>query len=88
MRRSTKAPDRGADKRAIGALSAEHLLTDLHLGVLPALLPFLIAEGDLSLASAGTQVLASTVSSSAIQVVFGMLSDRRPLPALMPLRTS
>ncbi len=85
MRRSTRAPGKGADRRAVRVLSSGHLLTDLHLGVLPALLPFLIAERGLSLASAGTLVLAATVSSSAMQMVFGIFSDRCPLPALMPL---
>ena len=76
---------KGMDRRALGALTAGHLLTDLHQGALPALLPFLIAERGLSLASAGTMMLAATVSSSATQVAFGLLSDRRPMPGLMPL---
>lgn len=83
MRQSAKAAGTGVDRRAKGVLSVGHLLTDL--GVLPALLPFLIAERGLSLALAGTLVLAATVSSSAMQVVFGILSDRRSMPALMPL---
>ena len=48
-------------------------------------MPSLIAERGLSLASAGTLVLAATVSSSAMQMVFAFLSYRCPLPALMPL---
>jgi FSR family fosmidomycin resistance protein-like MFS transporter len=48
-------------------------------------LPFLVAERGLSLAAAGTLVLAATVSSSVVQPLFGVFSDNRPLPALMSL---
>jgi FSR family fosmidomycin resistance protein-like MFS transporter len=30
-------------------------------------------------------VFAATVSSSVVQPLFGVFSDRRPIPALMPL---
>ena len=66
-------------------LSAGHLFTDLNQGAVAALLPFLVAERGLSLAAAGTLVLAATVSSSVVQPLFGIFSDNRPLPALMPL---
>jgi FSR family fosmidomycin resistance protein-like MFS transporter len=75
----------GLDRRALGVLGLGHLSADFCQGALPALLPFLIAERGLSLASAGTMMLAATVSSSATQVAFGFLSDRRPMPGLMPL---
>src|SRR3712207_8571147 len=39
----------------------------------------------LSLAAAGSLVLAATVSSSIVQPLFGYFSDRKALPALMPL---
>jgi FSR family fosmidomycin resistance protein-like MFS transporter len=67
------------------ALSAGHLFTDLNQGAVAALLPFLVAERGLSLAAAGALVLASTVSSSVVQPLFGIFSDNRPIPALMPL---
>lgn len=69
----------------MGALSAGHLFTDVNQGAVAALLPFLISERGLSLAAAGTLVMAATVSSSVVQPLFGVFSDRRPLPALMPL---
>ncbi|HEX2740552.1 MAG TPA: MFS transporter, partial [Rubrobacter sp.] len=50
-----------------------------------ALLPFLISERGISLAAAGALVFAATVSSSIVQPIFGIFSDRRPIPALMPL---
>jgi FSR family fosmidomycin resistance protein-like MFS transporter len=69
----------------MSVLSAGHLFTDLNQGAVAALLPFLVAERGLSLAAAGTLVLAATVSSSVVQPLFGIFSDNRPLPALMPL---
>src|SRR5215216_6186690 len=69
----------------MAGLSAGHLFTDLNQGAVAALLPFLVAERGLSLAAAGTLVLAATVSSSVVQPLFGIFSDNRPLPALMPL---
>src|SRR5687768_1998880 len=69
----------------MGALSAGHLFTDLNQGAVAALLPFLVAERGLTLAAAGALVLAATVSSSVVQPLFGVFSDNRPLPSLMPL---
>ncbi len=76
---------KGVDRRAMGALSSGHLFTDLNQGAVAALLPFLISERGLSLAAAGALVFAATVSSSVVQPLFGVFSDRRPIPALMPL---
>lgn len=67
------------------ALSAGHLFTDVNQGAVAALVPFLVAERGLSLAAAGSLVLAATVSSSIVQPLFGHFSDRRSLAALMPL---
>jgi FSR family fosmidomycin resistance protein-like MFS transporter len=69
----------------MSVLSAGHLFTDLNQGAVAALLRFLVAERGLTLAAAGTLVLAATVSSSVVQPLFGVFSDNRPLPALMPL---
>ncbi|MGF1471597.1 MAG: MFS transporter [Rubrobacteraceae bacterium] len=76
---------KGVDRRAMGVLSAGHLFTDVNQGAVAALIPFLVAERGLSLAAAGTLVMAATVSSSVVQPLFGIFSDRRPLPGLMPL---
>ena len=76
---------KSVDRRAMGVLSAGHLFTDLNQGAVAALLPFLVSERGLTLAAAGTLVLAATVSSSVVQPLFGIFSDKRPLPALMPL---
>ncbi len=73
------------DRRAMAVLSAGHLFTDVNQGAVAALLPFLISERGLSLAAAGALILASTISSSLVQPLFGIFSDNRPIPALMPL---
>jgi len=66
-------------------LSGGHLFTDVNQGAVAALIPFLVAERGISLAAAGALVLAATVSSSVVQPIFGIFSDRQPLPILMPL---
>src|ERR671932_1730264 len=78
-------PRKHVDRRAMAALSAGHLFTDVNQCAVAALLPFLVAEHNLSLAAAGALVLAATVSSSVVQPLFGIFSDNRPLPVLMPL---
>ncbi|CAN5168864.1 MFS transporter [soil metagenome] len=76
---------KGVDRRAMAVLSGGHLFTDVNQGAVAALIPFLVAERGLTLAAAGALVLASTVSSSVVQPLFGIFSDRQPLPILMPL---
>lgn len=72
------------DKRAMAALSSGHLATDFANGSLPALLPFLVDRFGLNYVLAGTLMLASTVSSSVIQPLFGLWSDRRGAIWLLP----
>jgi MFS transporter, FSR family, fosmidomycin resistance protein len=72
------------DKRAMAALSSGHMAVDFSNGALPALLPFLVDRFDLSYTLAGAVILASTVSSSVIQPVFGLWSDRRGAIWLLP----
>jgi FSR family fosmidomycin resistance protein-like MFS transporter len=74
----------GIDKRAMAALFAGHLGTDFANGALPALLPFLKDRFSLSYTLAALLILASTVSSSVIQPLFGALSDRHGAIWLLP----
>lgn len=86
----SEAKDRareGVDRRAIAVLSAGHLFTDVSQVAVVALLPFLISERGISYAEAGMLVLAATASSSVVQPLFGLFSDRLSLPALMPMGT-
>ena len=73
------------DRRALSWLAVGHVVNDMNQGAVPALLPFLIAERGLTYTAAGGIVLAATLLSSLIQPVLGHLSDRRPLPFLIPL---
>jgi FSR family fosmidomycin resistance protein-like MFS transporter len=72
------------DKRAMAALSAGHLATDFAGGALPALLPFLVAKFELSYTLAAVVMLVSTLSSSILQPIFGLWSDRRGAFWLLP----
>src|SRR5437588_4693596 len=65
-------------------LSSGHLATDFANGVLPALLPFLHDRFHLSYTLSAILILASTVSSSVIQPLFGLWSDRRGALWLLP----
>jgi MFS transporter, FSR family, fosmidomycin resistance protein len=65
-------------------LASGHLGTDLASGALPALLPFLVDRFDLSYTLAAVAMLASTVSSSVVQPLFGLWSDRRGAFWLLP----
>src|SRR5262245_52310460 len=66
------------------ALSSGHLATDFANGALPALLPFFVDKFDLSYTLAATAMLASAVSSSIVQPLFGLWSDRRGAIWLLP----
>src|SRR5512144_1007018 len=73
-----------ADRRALAAIAAGHLSSDLCQGAVPALLPYLISERGLSYAGATALLLALTVSSSVIQPLLGHASDRMQGARLRP----
>jgi FSR family fosmidomycin resistance protein-like MFS transporter len=66
-------------------LSLGHLVTDIYQGSLPAILPFLKENLSLSYAMAGAIMMASNLTSSVIQPLFGYLSDRKGKAFLLPL---
>ena len=66
-------------------LSIGHLTVDLCQGALPILTPLLAKSLDLSYSQVGLVALAFTFSSAIIQPLFGLISDRRSTPWLMPL---
>jgi FSR family fosmidomycin resistance protein-like MFS transporter len=74
-----------AQRRGIGMLAIAHVVNDMHQSAIPAILPFLIVRDGLSLAAAGTLVLAMNLSSSVVQPLFGHLSDRRSLGWTIPI---
>jgi FSR family fosmidomycin resistance protein-like MFS transporter len=65
-------------------LSSGHAATDFAGGVLPALLPFLHDRFHLSYTLSAVLILASALSSSVIQPLFGVWSDRRGALWLLP----
>ena len=72
------------DRRAMALLSTGHAAVDFSGGALPALLPFLKSEFDLSYTLAAVLILASTLSSSIVQPLFGLWSDVRGAVWLLP----
>jgi FSR family fosmidomycin resistance protein-like MFS transporter len=72
------------DRQAMATLSSGHLCVDFASGTIPALIPFLVVRFDLGYALAAMLLLAVTVSSSLMQPLFGLLSDRRGALWLVP----
>src|SRR5437879_12521010 len=72
------------DRRAMAALGTGHMAVDFAGGALPALLPFFHDRFHLSYTLAAVLVLASSISSSVVQPLFGLWSDRRGAIWLLP----
>src|SRR5918911_743078 len=66
-------------------LSAGHLAIDFCTGAIPALVPFFVERWGLSYTLAGLVMLASSFSSSVVQPLFGLFSDRRGALWLLPV---
>jgi FSR family fosmidomycin resistance protein-like MFS transporter len=74
----------GIDRRAMTALSVGHLAVDFASGSVPALIPFLTDRFHLGYALAAMLLLAATASSSLVQPLFGLWSDRQGALWLIP----
>ncbi len=68
----------------LATLSFGHFATDISQGAIPTLLPVFKAQYHLSYTDIGFIVLMANISSSVIQPVFGVLSDRLAMRWLMP----
>ncbi|MEU1180005.1 MFS transporter [Streptomyces sp. NPDC005820] len=66
-------------------MSLGHACVDVYQGAVAALVPFFVAERAWSYAAASGVVLAASLLSSVAQPLFGLLTDRRALPRLLPL---
>jgi MFS transporter, FSR family, fosmidomycin resistance protein len=66
------------------ALSGGHFAVDFASGSVPALIPFLTSKFHLNYALAALLLLAATISSSLVQPLFGLWSDRRGALWLLP----
>ena len=71
------------NRRYAWLLMAGHMFTDINQGALPAILPFLIAEKNLSFAAAAGLVFAENFVQSIVQPLFGHYADRLSKPWLM-----
>ncbi len=80
------------DRAGLRLLTLSHLMNDVNQGVLPAMIPWLVAHRGLSLAGAATLVLAANLLGSVVQPLFGYLSDKKSsawvIPAAMLLATA
>jgi FSR family fosmidomycin resistance protein-like MFS transporter len=86
LKRPLKLEDRRpVNLKILFFLSLAHLVTDINQGAIPALLPFMKEALGLSYTAAGMVLLASNLTSSVIQPVFGYFSDIRPKIWLIPL---
>ncbi len=68
----------------MSVLSSGHLATDFASGSVPALLPFFTVKFDLSYTLTAVLILAALISSSIVQPLFGLWSDRRGALWLLP----
>lgn len=67
------------------AISLVHLLNDSMQAVIPAILPILKASMSLSYLQVGLIVFALNITASILQPVFGLYTDLKPSPYLLPM---
>lgn len=68
----------------LGAVSFVHLLNDMMQSVIIAIYPMLKGDFDLSFFQIGAITLTFQLTASLLQPFVGLVTDRRPLPFLMP----
>ncbi|MGO1057095.1 MFS transporter [Crossiella sp. CA198] len=66
-------------------LAVGHGSVDLFQGAVPVLVPFLVAERSYGYLAVSGLALAASLLSSVAQPLFGLWTDRRPLPWLAPI---
>lgn len=71
--------------RILIAISIVHLVNDTIQAIIPAILPILKEAMSLSYMQAGIIVFALNMTSSVMQPVIGLYSDRKPNPYLLPI---
>ena len=70
--------------RSIILLSLGHSCVDVYQGAVAALVPFFVSERAYTYAAASGIVLAASLLSSVVQPLFGVVTDRWPMPWLLP----
>ncbi|MCD9899834.1 MFS transporter [Streptomyces sp. MT29] len=76
-----------AKNKAITLLSIGHACVDVYQGAVAALVPYFVAERAYTYAAASGIVLAASLLSSVAQLLFGLATDRRATPWLLPVST-
>ncbi|MET9974545.1 MFS transporter [Streptomyces microflavus] len=76
-----------AKSKAITLLSIGHACVDVYQGAVAALVPYFVAERAYTYAAVSGIVLAASLLSSVAQPLFGMATDRRAMPWLLPMST-
>ena len=69
-------------------MSSAHVVDDIYQGVVPALLPFMVADRGYSYAAVAGLMLAATALSSVAQPAFGWWTDRHPRPWMVAVGIS
>lgn len=69
----------------LALLALGHCVVDMHSGALPVLFPYLQESYALSYAQVGTLMLLSQITSSVIQPLFGLTSDRISSQWMLPV---
>lgn len=72
------------NRRGVAMMSTSHVINDLYVGIVPAMLPFFVSERNYSYAAVAGLTLAATVLSSVVQPAFGVWTDRKPRRWLIP----
>ncbi|MEB3100444.1 MFS transporter [Ferviditalea candida] len=70
------------------AISLVHLLNDSMQAVIPAILPILKSSMSLSYLQVGLIVFALNITASVLQPAFGLYTDLKPSPYLLPIGMS
>lgn len=73
------------NRRGVALMATSHVVDDLYQGVVPAMLPFLVAERHYTYAAISGLTMAATVLGSVAQPMFGWAADRRPRRWLIPV---
>jgi MFS transporter, FSR family, fosmidomycin resistance protein len=76
------------NRRGVALMSSAHVVDDIYQGVVPALLPFMVADRGYSYAAVAGLTLAATVLSSVAQPAFGWWTDRHPRPWMVAVGIS
>jgi FSR family fosmidomycin resistance protein-like MFS transporter len=72
------------NKLGLGALALGHMSVDMQTSSLAVIIPFLYASFKLDYAAAALIVTLNSLTSSFIQPLFGILSDKKPMAWLLP----